>query len=863
MSQRAISPHLTTSPQVLAAIGASPSGLSDKEAAARLLTDGPNELASARPRSLAQMAWDVVREPMLMLLVAAGSIYLVLGELKDSAVLLVSIFVVLGISLYQQRKTERALEALRELSSPRALVIRSGQEKRIAGREVVRGDVVVLQEGDRVPADAAVTSALSLSVDESLLTGESVPVRKSASAAKTFSRPGDGDHTSVFSGTMVVQGHGTAEVVATGARTELGKIGKAIIGLETEQSPLKREVGRVVRILATFGISVCALVAIGYALTRGNWLNGLLAGITTAMSLLPEEFPVVLTVFLALGAWRIARKNVLTRAPAAIEALGSATVLCVDKTGTLTRNQMAIKELCVQGRYLPVETDGNKLDESFHELVEIGILASQRKPFDPMDIAFQQLGQSALVQTEHLHRDWALLREYPLSPKLLAVSRVWRPATGTVNFVAAKGAPSAIAELCRLSASDTDAVRIQAETMANRGLRILAVARAETSDVELPDDPHNFKFRAIGLVGLADPIRPEVPPAIRECHNAGIRVVMITGDFAGTACSIAEQAGIDSRRVLTGPELERMDSAELQEAVQQTNVFARVVPEQKLRLVKALKANGEVVAMTGDGVNDAPALKAAHIGIAMGGRGTDVAREAAQLVLLDDAFSSIVAAIRLGRRIFDNLKKAMSYVLAIHVPIAGLALLPILFNWPLLLLPVHIVFLELIIDPACSVAFEAEAEESNVMKRHPRDPRQPLFDKRTLSYSLLQGTSVLLVTLAVFVIAHHLGEPENNIRALTFTTLVISNLALILANRSWTRLIIATVRSPNPALWWVIGGALGVLGLAIYLPFARDLFRFSKLHNVDLLMCTVAGLLSVLWFETLKIVARRRVSRQL
>ena len=863
MSRRAISHSLTTPPQVLSAIGASSSGLSDQEAAAKLLADGPNELASAKPRSLAQMAWEVVREPMLMLLVAAGSIYLVLGELKDSAVLLVSVFVVLGISLYQQRKTERALEALRDLSSPRALVIRNGRERRIAGREVVPGDVVVLQEGDRVPADAAVISSLSLSVDESLLTGESIPVRKSASAAKTFSRPGDGDHTSVFSGTMVVQGHGTAEVVATGPRTELGKIGKAIVGLETEQSPLKREVGRVVRVLASLGISVCVLVAIGYALTRGNWLNGLLAGITTAMSLLPEEFPVVLTVFLALGAWRISRKNVLTRAPAAIEALGSATVLCVDKTGTLTRNQMAIKELCVQGRYLPVETDENKLDESFHELIEIGILASQRKPFDPMDLAFQQLGHQTLTSTEHLHRDWALLREYPLSPKLLAVSRVWRPATGTVKLVAAKGAPSAIAELCRLSASDTDAVRIQAETMADRGLRILAVARAETSDAELPDDPHNFKFQIVGLVGLADPIRPEVPSAIRECHDAGIRVVMITGDFAGTARSIAEQAGIESRQVLTGPALERMDSAELQETVRQTNVFARVVPDQKLRLVQALKANGEVVAMTGDGVNDAPALKAAHIGIAMGGRGTDVAREAAQLVLLDDAFSSIVAAIRLGRRIFDNLKKAMSYVLAIHVPIAGLALLPVLFNWPLLLLPVHIVFLELIIDPACSVAFEAEPEESNVMKRRPRDPRQPLFDKRTLSYSLLQGTSVLLITLAVFLTARSLGEPESNIRALTFTTLVLSNLALILANRSWSRLIISTLRSPNPALWWVIGGALGVLGLAIYLPFARDLFRFSRLHNMDLVMCSVAGFLSVMWFEALKIFAAKRATRDL
>jgi Ca2+-transporting ATPase len=335
---------------------------------------------------------------------------------------------------------------------------------------------------------------------------------------------------------------------------------------------------------------------------------------------------------------------------------------------------------------------------------------------------------------------------------------------------------------------------------------------------------------------------------------------MITGDFAGTARSIARQAHLnESERVLTGSELERMTDTELQSAVRTVNVFARVVPQQKLRLVEALKANGEVVAMTGDGVNDAPALKSAHIGIAMGGRGTDVAREAAELVLLDDAFSSIVAAIRLGRRIFDNLKKAMSYVLAIHVPIAGLALIPVLFKWPLVLLPVHVVFLELIIDPACSVAFEAEAEETNVMRRPPRDPQLPLFDHRTLLLSFLQGASVLVIALGVFIIAHLRGEPETTTRALTFTTFIIANLALILANRSWTRPIVATLSSPNPALWWVIGGALAILVIVLYVPFARDLFRFSRLHSLDLVICVAAGVFSVMWFEALKIFGRRRI----
>ena len=504
----------------------------------------------------------------------------------------------------------------------------------------------------------------------------------------------------------------------------------------------------------------------------------------------------------------------------------------------------------------------NDLPEQFHELVEFGILASQRKPFDPMDIAFRQLGEHYLVDTEHLHRDWALSREYPLSPRLLAVVRIWQ-SPGASNVVAAKGAPSAVAELCRLSAAELEQLGGHAEAMADEGLRILAVARGEFQGDVLPDDPHTYQFHLLGLVGLADPIRPEVPAAIQECNTAGIRVVMITGDFSGTARNIARQAGLkESDRVVTGPELEKMGEAELQSTVRTANVFARVVPEQKLRLVEALKSHGEIVAMTGDGVNDAPALRSAHIGIAMGKRGTDVAREAAQLVLLDDAFSSIVAAIRLGRRIFDNLKKAMSYVLAIHVPIAGLALIPVLLKWPLVLLPVHVVFLELIIDPACSVAFEAEPEEANVMSRTPRDPHEPLFDRRTLLLSLLQGASVLLIALGVYVIAHLRGESETNTRALTFTTLVISNLALILANRSWTRPIVATLRSPNPALWWVIGGALTVLVVVLYVPFARDLFRFSTLHRMDIVICSVAGMFSALWFEALKILGSSRVARR-
>ncbi len=450
-----------------------------------------------------------------------------------------------------------------------------------------------------------------------------------------------------------------------------------------------------------------------------------------------------------------------------------------------------------------------------------------------------------------------LTREYPLSPKLLAVTRVWQSPAQNGRIVAVKGALGAVAELCRISGSQFEEIKNQAEAMASEGLRILAVARADFGNGVLPADPHEFGFKFLGLVGLADPVRPGIANAVRECYAAGIRVVMITGDFAGTAQSIARQIQLqESERALTGPELDRMDEATLRREVRSVNIFARVVPEQKLRLIEALKANGDIVAMTGDGVNDAPALKAAHIGIAMGARGTDVAREAADLVLLDDAFPSIVQAVRLGRRIFDNLKKAMAYVMAVHVPIAGLALVPVLLKWPLVMLPLHVVFLELVIDPACSVAFEAEPEESDVMQRPPRNPKQPLFDRRTLILSLLQGASVLLVVLGVFAAAMYRGETETHVRALTFTTLIIANLALILTNRSWTRTILNMWRSPNPALWWVVLGAASFLGVAIYVPSMQMLFRFSRLHTSDIALCLMAGMFSIAWFEALKMLGR-------
>ncbi len=839
--------------------------LSEAEAAERLLSEGYNELPSSERHSLFSLAFGVVREPMFLLLVACGVLYLLLGDVPEALMLLGFVFFVMGLTLYQERKTEHALDALRDLSSPRAQVVRDGAERRIAGREVVRGDLLVVNEGDRVAADAQLLACLNMMVDESLLTGESVPVRKSDEAldAKEL-HPGGDDLPFIYSGTLVVQGQGIARVVATGTKSEVGKIGKVLQAVVPEETMLQKETGRWVHHLAMVGLSLCILVVIFYSLTRSDWLHGLLAGVTLAMATLPEELPVVLTIFLAMGAWRISKKQVLTRRMPAIETLGSATVLCVDKTGTLTINRMSVSSLFAGGAFLDVgEVSRNSIPEEFHELLEFTILASQLDPFDPMEKAIKEAGDSYLTATEHLHKDWLLVHEYPLSKELLSLSRVWQSSENQHYTIAAKGAPEAILDLCHCDDHQREQLSCRISEMADRGLRVLGVARAFFQQPVLPCQQHDFVFEFLGLIGLADPVRPTVPAAIAECYSAGVRVVMITGDYPGTARNIARKIGLQKADAwITGSEMQVMTAAELQQRINEVNIFARVVPEQKLRLVSALKANGEIVAMTGDGVNDAPALKAANIGIAMGGRGTDVARESASLVLLDDDFSSIVQAIKLGRRIFDNIRKAIAYIFAIHVPIAGISLFPVLFQWPLLLLPAHIAFLQLIIDPACSIVFEAEGEESDVMKRPPRKSREPLFSRKMVALSLLQGVIVLAVVLAVFWFSFSKGDSESEVRALTFTTLMISNLGLILTNRSWNQPFVATMRFPNKALIPVVAGALLFLGVVLYIPFFVHLFRFSALHSYDLLLCLFAGIGSVLWFEGVKWVGSSKFFRE-
>jgi Ca2+-transporting ATPase len=816
-------------------------GLTTIEARARLAQHGPNELAHEGGRRIWQIVAEVLREPMLLMLLASGAIYIALGSFKDASLIVTLACASVVVTIVQEFRSERVLAALRDLTSPRALVIRDGEEARIPGREVVPGDLVLLNEGDRVPADAILVSCEGVEADESLLTGEAVPVRKAlGNALPSDARPGGESLPFVYAGSLIVRGRGSAEVTGTGAGSEIGKIGKSLAGIAVEPPPIQNETRRLVRLFAVAGVTVSIAFTLLYGLTQGQWLNAFLGGIALSMALLPEEFPVVLTVFLAIGAWRITRAGVLTRRSAAIETLGAATVLCSDKTGTLTENRMTIAQVrCAAAmRGVPDRSEADRV-------VAYGRLASQVDPFDPMEKAFHAAEASGSCSGEQ-----QLIHQYPLTPELLAMSNVWRRANGEL-IVAAKGAPEAIFELCRLSAGERARFARDADDMAAQGLRILGVARA-TIEGAPPQAQQAIAFDFLGLVGLADPLRANVPAAIRDCRSAGIRVIMITGDYPVTARAIAQQAGLDPSGLVTGAELAAMDDATLAARVRSASVFARVRPEQKTRIVQALKANGDIVAMTGDGVNDAPSLKAAHIGIAMGNRGSDVAREASAIVLLQDDFGSIVQTIRLGRRIYDNIRKAVGFVMAAHIPIAGLAMLPLLFGLPIILLPVHIAFLELVVDPVCSVAFEAEPDERDIMSRPPRSPKGSLFSLPLIAWSLLQGTAVLGATAAVFWIAHGRGMPEPEVRSLAFLTLVIGNVVLILTGRSFSTSVIRAFSRPNPTLWTVLGIDAILLAIILGSESVRGLFRFGPLHLDDIALCLAIGAVVLIALELLK-----------
>ncbi len=826
--------------------------MSEAEARRRLASDGPNELPRRRRRGVVAVVRELLAEPVISLLLGAAVLYLLFGERNDAIVVLLSVGVVIGLDVYQESRAERALEALRELAAPSVQVLREGKRRSVPAREVVRGDWVFLSEGGRVPADGEVRTEAGLLIDESLLTGESVAVSKSAGAGSTpWQRPGGAGLPFVYAQTLVVRGQGLVEVRGTGARTEAGRIATTLGTVETETPLIRQQTRPLVLGVGLVAVVLTAVLAVIIGLRTGSWVLGLLAGAALAIGLLPEEIPMITTIYSVLGARRMARHRALARRFGTLPTLGCLTVLCSDKTGTLTLNRMRLSAAAVgPERTAATFDDRTPVEPAVARLVECAALAGEPDPVDPMEVAIEErarlLGVSGDAATP-------LLEHLPFSASVPAVRNVRAARPAGSCFVAAKGAPETVLDLCRLEGAAREAWDRAVVALAREGYRTLGVARSRPYRADPPPDPALVPLEFLGVLGISDPLRPGVPESVAKCVGAGVRVVMITGDHPETARAIARQAGFARPDgCLTGAELEELPDEELTARVRAVDVYARVRPEQKLRLVQTLKADGEIVAMTGDGVNDAPALRAAHVGIAMGQRGTDVAREAASMVLLDDAFPTIVEAIRTGRGVFDNMRKALYYLMAVHVALAGMALLPVVLGFPILLFPVEIVFFELIVDPVSSLVFEAEPEEPDVMARPPRVPDEPILARRALLGSLLLGGSVLAAALGVYATMLLTGTPPGESRALGFATLMIGNVSMVLLCRSSRRSAFRSFSVPNPLAWIVVVFGVVLLGLAVYFPPLVTVFQFAPPSPLDLALAAAAGVASVFANDVVK-----------
>ncbi len=816
-------------------------GLSRDEAARRRLAEGANVLPAAEPRSNLRLLGEVLSEPMLLLLLGAGGVYLLLGDRLEAVAMGCFVGLIVLITFLQARRTARALETLRDLSSPRARVVREGEALRIAGAEVVRGDLLLLAEGDRVPADARLLEGV-LQVDESLLSGEAAPATKLPGA--------EGPEGLAHAGTLIAKGSGRAEVTAVGRATRMGAIGQALAHSEAPASPLQRAAHRLVRLWALLALGLAvAVVLLAWLWADRGFLPSLLLGVAVAMSIIPEEIPVVLSVFTAMGAWRLSARGVLTRHIPAVEALGAITVLAVDKTGTLTENRMKVARIWVPDAFHPA---GEPLPEATHRLVEFSVLATPLDPFDPMEKALQAYAQEALAGTEHLHGDWRPKRAYALTPDILAMTHVYSLEAPGRHLLATKGAPEAILDLCHAGPELRTRTLARAEALAAEGFRVLGIAMGTHIGEGLPESQHDFTFELLGFVALEDPLRPEAMSAVATCRAAGIRVLMMTGDHPATALAIARQLGLPvAEAPLLGDEVATLPEPELRRRLASASVCARLRPEQKERLVQTLQALGEVVAMTGDGVNDAPSLKAAHVGVAMGARGTDVARETADLVLVDDRFARLAEAVRMGRRVYDNLARSVHFVYAVHLPVLGLILVPLLFKWPAPLMPLHLVLLHMLIDPACSLVLEAEPESPELMVRPPRNPEATPFDARALGRGARMGLGVMAVLVGLVGWATHAGWSEGAVRGALLPALFGSAFLLVLAARRQGLGPLGALAIPNTRVR-AMAGVIGILlALILVVPPLRGILGLAPLHLASLGATLVACLGVLIWLELL------------
>ncbi|QDK78563.1 cation-translocating P-type ATPase [Spirosoma sp. KCTC 42546] len=817
-------------------------GLTDEAVAKSRAKYGRNVLTSNAATSLFATVKEVITEPMFLLLVAACTIYFVLGQLDEAITLIVALLLVSGISVYQSIRSDQALGALRTLTQPKANVRRSGALIVVPVEDIVVGDTVLVEEGGSIPADGAVNDTNDFSVDESILTGESVPV------TKTIGSP-------VFAGTTTASGSAWLRVTAVGSQTELGRIGQSIDTIQTEKTPLQLQISRFVIRMAWIGAGAFALVwGVNYA-RSGDWVTALLFGLTLAMSILPEEIPVAFSSFMALGAARLSRMGVLTKQPQTVESLGSATVICTDKTGTITQNGMSVQQLYDGATDALVPLSGT-LSDTAAVVLAYARWSSETEPFDPMEkaivSAFMEHDPAKTIDL------YPMVHEYPLDGTPPMMTHVRQTPMGEV-VVAGKGAVEHILAVCRPASAVADRIRSVTKQLSEAGFRVLGVAKGTYTSTDFPVEQDAFSWSFLGLVALENPPKPNARAVIKAFTEAGIDVKMITGDFPETAQAIARQVGLPGADTLvTGQEVMAMDEPTLRQRAEKTAVFARMFPEAKLRVVEALKKNGEVVAMTGDGVNDGPALKAAHIGVAMGKRGTEVARQAASLVLVDDDLSNMVDAIAQGRRIYQNLKKAISYIVSIHIPIILTVAVPLLANWKWenLFSPIHIIFLELVMGPTCSIAFENEPAEAGQMQQLPRRMTDTFLAGPELGRSIAQGLGIALAVLGVYYVAMQQGESISVVRTLAFSTLVLCNILLTLVNRSFTQSVFRTIHVSNWMLWLMLGLTFGLLLATLFFLPAQRLFGFTTVSASAFGWCTLASLVGVGWIEGYKAIAR-------
>jgi len=823
-----------------------PEGLTAEQVIAARQQFGTNRLAAPSRNRGRQLVGEVLSEPMFLLLAAASALYWVLGEWQEGLVLGVAMVLVSGISIYQSVRSDRALMALRKLTRPTALVVRAGQREERAIEEIVVGDILWVTEGDTVPADGLLVSANDCLVDESTLTGESVPVEKISSGTDQF-----------FTGTSLVSGSAYIQVTAIGKDTELGKLGRSLEEVEVEKTPLQRQIGRFVLRMAVAGFMAFVVVwSINYVRT-GDWMASLLLGLTLAMAIIPEEIPVAFSSFMALGAARMVKFGVLTKQPLTVESLGSATVICTDKTGTITREGMSVTRLYDAATRALVEVDSTLNDSAF-TVLRYAYLASEREPFDPMERAIGDAYRR--VANRVSEKPTFLCHEYPLGGTPPMMTHVYTLHPGGF-LVAGKGAIERIVQVCKLTAAEIEEVQQQAESLAAQGYRVLGVAGSLWLGGEYPREQDDFAWDFFGLLALENPPKPNARMVIDQFEQAGISVKMITGDSPETAQAIAKQVDLPATDLMTGQEVMALSEEALKIKAKEVNVFARMFPEAKLRVIRALKATGEVVAMTGDGVNDGPALKAAHIGVAMGKRGTELAKQAASLILVDDDLGGMVEAIAQGRRIYQNFKRAVGYIVAIHLPIILTVTLPLLLGWRYtnLFSPVHVIFFELVMGPICSIAFENEPAESGLMRQKPRRLNDTFFTTRELGFRLLQGLFISLTTLCVYYVVMQTGASPEKVRTMVFSTLVLSNVWLTLVVRSDWDSVVKTLRRPNQVLWYLLGLSVAFPALFVMVPQIRNFALFTLLTPVDLGWCIIISLAGVMWVEVYKLYKRRAI----